>query len=122
MSDKIIIDGGTIQLEGSSKDVSDGYHTFGELYHHRVLLYMALMISHPALSWRALYHHDGTCYEGSFLAGMQLPTGQISYHIPMEYWNILDNKKIETLDFAKVWDGHTSEDVAERIEAWMESL
>ena len=119
MGNTIILPSGEMQINGDAKDVSDTHHTFGELYDHRILLYLSLMCSNPQLSWRASYHHDGTCYDGSFLAGMQLPTGQISYHVPNDFWNLLDEKDIKTYDFAPEWDGHTPEDVLERLEEWL---
>lgn len=119
MGNTLVLPSGEVQINGDVKDVSDTHHTFGELYDHRILLFLALMCSHPEISWRAPYHFDGTHYEGSFLAGMNLPGGQISYHVPNDFWNLLDNKKIDTVDFAPEWDGHTSEDVLERLEEWI---
>jgi len=36
--------------------VSDGYHSFNELYEHRNLLFINLMRSNPEISWRANNH------------------------------------------------------------------
>ena len=119
---KIILPTGILEIDGDAKDVSDGNHTFGELYDHRVLLFLALMVSHPMLSWRASKHEDLTCYEGFFLAGMDLPNGSISYHIPDVFWMLLENKGIRTLEKAPHWDGYTSFDVLERLETFIENL
>ena len=65
--------------------LSDGYHTFKELYEHRVTLFIALANTHcdllnelydktettsPRLFpfWKALKHEDGTMYDGWFIA------------------------------------------------------
>jgi hypothetical protein len=77
------------------------------------------MRSHPDLSWRARQHEDGTKYENNwFLAGMNLPTGQISYHLPLWMWGWLDNCNIATYERAPKWDGHTPADVLQRLHSW----
>lgn len=108
---------GQITLPCREGEVSDGFHTFDELYRHRSLLFIALMHSHRRLSWRAENHSDGTEYEGFFLAGMNLPTGTITYHMKDRYWDLLDG--VETYIDAPEWDGHDSVEVIKRIEAWI---
>ena len=49
MSDHIILPNNQV-IYTDSKLVSDGYHTFEELYCHRQLLYCAVMIAHKDLS------------------------------------------------------------------------
>lgn len=99
--------------------VSDGYHTFEELYSHRYMLFICLMKSNPSISWRANNHDDGSSFTGYFIAGMELPTGNISYHLPIGYWNHLDYSGIRTSNKAPKWDGHTSEDVVNRLNRWI---
>lgn len=101
-------------------DISDGYHTFDELYNHRCHLFVALMRSNPAISWRANNHDDGSNYPSWFVAGMHLPTGDISYHLPQWMWTMLDGKGIATTNKAPKWDGHTAEDVIKRLAKWCE--
>lgn len=116
MSNIIYLPSGPLSLqEGDAKDVSDGHHSFQELYNHRVLLFIALMVSHPSLSWRAKLHEDGSSFEGSFIAGIDFPQGTITYHIPNEFWHLLEFKNIKTSEFAPPWDGHTSFDVIDRL-------
>jgi hypothetical protein len=98
---------------------SDGCHTFDELYEHRSLLFISLMKAHPHLSWRANIHHDGTHYSDYFIAGMELPSGQITYHLKNEFWEMLDYSMIATSNKAPKWDGHTSDDVIKRISNWI---
>jgi hypothetical protein len=107
--------------EADMGEVSDGYHTFNELYAHRRALFIALMHSFPRISWRANNHHDGTFIEGWFIAGMELPTGQISYHLPNEDWHKLDGWSIATTLRAPEWDGHTPADVIDRLNLWAQS-
>lgn len=103
--------------EDSIASTSDGYHTFDELYAHRNVLFIALMKSHPDMSWRSKQNKDGSVWDGWFVAGMELPTGEISYHLPERLWSELDHPQIRTLDVG-LWDGHTSDDVVKRLQAW----
>ena len=93
--------------------ISDGYHTFNELYQHRCALFACLMKSHPELSWKSKKHSDGSEWEGWFIAGMRLPTGDVTYHLPADMWDLLGG--IDALDLGVVWDGHTSADVVARL-------
>lgn len=108
------------QWTGDTDEISDGYHTFGELYAHRAALLVCLMSRHPRRSWYAVRHTDGTGVEGFFLAGMELPTGQISYHLRIEPWYAALRRQvlIREYDVAPVWDGHASADVLQRITTW----
>lgn len=92
--------------------ISDGYHTFGELYEHRIQLFITLArLMHErtgVFAWR--YKID----DKWFLLGIDtMPEKQITYHLPISKW--------EECDFAVTptrkpeWDGHTSNDVLQRI-------
>ena len=37
----------------SSKDISDGYHTFGELYKNRIILFCTLCNLLPDILWKS---------------------------------------------------------------------
>ena len=94
-------------------EISDGYHTFNELYDHRIALFIALVKSHPDLAWKAIVHEDGKGLPGWFIMGMVLPeVGQISYHLPMTYWNSVPVKALER---GIEWDGHMPKDVVDRL-------
>lgn len=109
---------GEVTIKCNTGEISDGYHTFDELYAHRCLLFVNLMRSNPKDSWRANNHHDGSGLDGWFIAGMNLPTGSVSYHLPVKMWTLLDGKGITTTNRAPEWDGHTSQDVVDRLSAW----
>lgn len=105
----------------------DGYHTFDELYDHRITLYIALCrhkhelyaIENPGKHkvWRSKKHSDGSEWDGWFILGIGTEKGkQITYHIPVERWDETEHFA-ETLEKAPDWDGHTSADVIERIKA-----
>jgi hypothetical protein len=91
--------------------VSDGYHTFAELYAHRHALFAALTAAYPELSWRKPI---GSHLDGWFLVGMSLPHGQVSYHLPQHYWHEFNH----CLAAAPDYDGHTSQDVIDRLGRW----
>lgn len=110
-----------MELFAVNENTSDGYHTFKELYDHRIALFIALMRAYPHLSWCSRKQSDGTTMEGWFIAGMNLPNGQISYHLPDEAWYKF-GPEINTLEQAPEWDGHTSADVVKRIEEWSGQL
>jgi hypothetical protein len=108
-----------IQIPCDTSQVSDGYHTFGELYEHRCLLFLALMKQRPDVSWISNMHHDGSSFDGWFIAGMSLPTGDITYHCPNSFWPLANKTGAEFLPKAPQWDGHTPHDVLVRIRAWI---
>ena len=99
----------------NTNKISDGYHTFGELYEHRITLYIALCRKlEKGRVWRSRAHSDGSIWEGWFVLGIGDKSGeQITYHLPMSKWQETDFA--ETLDKSPDYDGHTSEDVLERI-------
>lgn len=93
--------------------VSDGYHTFDELYHHRAILFAVICNNNPELAWKSKLHDTGDMYDGMFIVGIDTPKGQATYHYDIEpYWNIFN---IKELDHAPKWDGHTSDDAIMRI-------
>lgn len=95
-------------------DISDGYHTFGELYEHRHALMRALTAAHPRISYRGPV---GDHFPGWFLVGMNLPTGQISYHLPEEYYPLFGHCAADRPPF----DGHTPGNVVHRLHAWVDN-
>ena len=102
----------TLQLPCQVDDVSDGYHTFRELYAHRFALFLALARA-LGTAWRARQHADGTMFEGWFIVGLTLPTGQITYHLPLAEWETTGF--MHTATRAPAWDGHTPADVVKRL-------
>ena len=95
----------------------DGYHTFDELYEHRYVLFIALCKSlgfHDYVIWKSKLQSDGKMYAGYFIAGIEQDKGkQITYHLPLKYWEEL--KYIKILNKAPEYDGHTEDDVLNRL-------
>src|SRR5437764_226841 len=124
-------------------EISDGYHTFNELYDHRITLYIALckkLNAEDELNksmrafkegfafdqngwirnvWRSKRHSDGELCFGTgtqYVLGIgKEPGKQITYHVPIERWD--ESNFAETLEVAPEWDGHSSADVLARLKA-----
>jgi len=103
--------------KADTNKISDGYHTFGELYQHRIEIYIALCKKEHYQNnsvWRSFTHSDGEVWDGWFLLGINTEPGkQITYHLPNDYWD--DTSFAIDLDKAPQFDGHTSAQVLERI-------
>jgi hypothetical protein len=99
--------------------ISDGYHTFDELYAHRAELFLALCRMICALRekhrvWRSKLHDDGSMFVGWFIMGIDMAPGdQITYHLPLRHWN--HSGFALTLEKAPPFDGHTPSDVLKRL-------
>ena len=96
-------------------EISDGYHTFDELYDHRMALTAALVNTNPDICWKSWNHHDpenDPMFDGMFIVGIETPTGTATYHYDAEHWNKFRCKEVEN---APMWDGHTPSDAMERI-------
>lgn len=104
-------------MSADTGEISDGCHTFNELYDHRSALFIAFLKScaDDFCPWMSRCHHDGSSYDGWFIAGVNLPTGDITYHLSDKYWDILKGAGVSVLEKGKEWDGHTSKNVYERI-------
>jgi hypothetical protein len=99
----------TFEIRG--EDISDGYHTFTELYDHRCLLYINLCLMQPGnCAWKV----DPKTPEWVILYLDQPGVGQISYHVPDKF-RYLFARTIK-YDQLRVWDGHTSEIVLARLQ------
>lgn len=114
MQDKELIKRDTrLILDGEYGKVSDGYHTFDELYHHRAVLFAVICNNNPELAWKSKLHDTGDMYDGMFIVGIDTPKGQATYHYDIEpYWNIFN---VQELDHAPKWDGHTPDEAIVRI-------
>lgn len=100
--------------DSDTNQISDGYHTFGEMYEHRIALFIALCYERAVRAWKSKRHSDGSTIEGWFILGLNsLPGEQITYHLPESKWGEVNF--CEELETAPEWDGHTSADVIERL-------
>lgn len=111
--------------------LSDGHHTFEELYEFMKAYNAALFNTWASVgtlfsdqnhrpgymfdvhkSWR---HHDGElCFGGGwFIVVAVLPTGQISNHYEAKDWDLFKIPETEKAKYG--FDGHTAKDVLERL-------
>lgn len=110
----------SLKIPCTTDEISDGYHTFGELYNHRCVIFMALMKSMPHRSWISNLHSDKSAIDGWFIVGMDFPQGQVTYHFPNNMWNLVIKTGASVREKAPEWDGHSSDDVVSRLSKWIE--
>lgn len=116
-------------------ELSDGYHTFDELYEHRNQLFISLCKSQhyiwhaehwdndtktsdiPSPVYKTRVHFDGeSSPDGYFVLMLDWGNGrpkQMSYHLPDRLWNTLDWCPV--IDKVRDFDCHTSADVLKRL-------
>jgi hypothetical protein len=107
--------------------VSDGYHTFDELYEFRLLYNAALfnewakLPGNPYNVHKSQRHADAPNDHifggGWFIVTALLPTGQISNHYELKDWGLF---QVPVQQVADRFDGHTPADVAERLRGMIE--
>jgi len=109
-----------IREEGVTENTNDGYHTFKELYEFRKV-YNAILFNEWAKQdkyqvHKSKKHSDGEdCFGGGwFVVVATLPSGDISNHYELKDWDLF---QCEEREIAKEWDGHTSQDVLNRLQA-----
>lgn len=100
------------ETDGDMGEVSDGYHTFNQLYHQRAVLFAAIVKLNKEKAWKSWKHGDGEfCFDSNkewFIVGVDTPEGSYTYHYEKKYWDMFDCVELER---GKFWDGHTEEDV-----------
>lgn len=110
----------SLQQEQDMGEVSDGYHTFNELYYYR-MLYNAAFFNLLPKEWvhKSKRHHTGEeCFGGGwFIVMANLPTGQISNHYELKDWDLF---KVPEKEFADEWDGHTPQEAAKRLYEYLQ--
>lgn len=89
-------------------DTSDGYHTFNELYEHRMVLFSIICNQNKDNAWKSLLHHDGTMFDDYFIVGVKTPEGQYTYHYHIDHW---DKFQVKELERGPEWDGHVASDI-----------
>ena len=92
------------------EDLSDGFHTFRQLYYQRMMLFATIVKQNKERSWKSLRHEDGElCFGGGwFIVGIDTPEGSYTYHYENNYFSLFDCVELER---GKHWDGHTEKDV-----------
>lgn len=78
--------------------ISDTWHTFGELYQHRSILYIKLCqelsLKKKYFVFKTKKHYDGSIMKGYFILGIKLPDqSYISYHMKNKDWLLCEFAK-----------------------------
>ena len=108
-------------MKADTNKISVGYHTFEELYEFRIVFNASLFNE-----WynqgkyevhKSLTHEDGEdCFGGGwFIVVAILPTGQISNHYEIKDWYLFKCTATEKALYP--FDGHTAQDVLNRIKS-----
>lgn len=92
--------------------INDGYHTFEDLYFQRCILFATICNQNKEISWKSKKHSDGSMYDNYFIVGIETPKGNYTYHYDIKFWNFF---KVKELENAPEWDGHTEDDIVERL-------
>ena len=111
-----------VKNDFSVEKLSDGFHSFEELYQFRIS-YNAALFNEWHLQnnkygvHKSIRHFDGEmCFGGGwFVVCASLPSGQITNHYKIKFWDFfqIPEERNCLLEF----DGHTSADVLERLKA-----
>lgn len=123
MKDKIEKINSFIKENDCGDMISDGYHTFEELYEYR-LYYNAMLFNEFAKQnlydvHKSKKHSDGNIPFGNddyFIVVAELPTGQITNHYRMKYWDLF---QIPEKEKANEYDFHSPKDVIDRINSFI---
>ncbi|MGH1338335.1 MAG: hypothetical protein ACRBFS_19595 [Aureispira sp.] len=126
-------------VEGFNENkLSDGHHTFDELYEFRKM-YNACLFNEWAKNYspensglhndnimpygvrphynvhKSIRHHDGElCFGGGwFIVSAKLPSGLISNHYKIKDWDLFNVPEVEKALFE--FDGHNGSDVLSRL-------
>lgn len=109
----------SVDAERLIGELSDGYHSFDELYEFRKLYNAALFnewAKQGKYNVHKSYRHNDNelCFGGGwFIVVAILPTGQISNHYRNEDWHLFQCEVAGKAIYE--FDGHTSKDVASRL-------
>ena len=123
MYPEITWEDGPVKFVSDVGQISDGYHTFDELYEYR-MLYNAMLFNELAKEKVYDIHKSKRHCDGNFpfdnpdyfVVVAELPTGQISNHYRMKYWDLF---KIPEKYKSNEWDGHSPKDVANRMKEFL---
>lgn len=89
-------------------EISDGSHTFDELYYHRMVLFSIICNQNKYEAWKSRTHDDGTMFDDYFIVGITTKEGDYSYHYHKDHW---DKFNVRELLNAPPWDGHEPKDI-----------
>lgn len=115
-----------------TNEISDTYHTFGDLYKHRNTLFIAFcrMVAkwefRDTTVWISRKNIDGSEWEGYFVMGIStqykdinphdhnlnvygdFQPAAVTYHLPVEFWDVC--KEFSAIVPKSLWDGKSKGD------------
>lgn len=100
-----------LNISRKNGTLSDGYHTYNDLYYQRCVLFATICNMNKNISWKSARHSDGQkCFDSDnwFIVGIDTLEGSYTYHYEMKFWDMF---KVPELEKGKEWDGHTEKDV-----------
>ena len=100
-----------LENQRQNGNLSDGYHTYNDLYYQRCVLFATICNLNKNISWKSKKHNDGKkCFNSDewFIVGIDTPKGSYTYHYEIKYWDMFE---VQELEKGKFWDGHTEKDV-----------
>lgn len=102
---------------GTVENLSDGCHTYNELYEHRCRLFMELCRQSPNDVYCVEKLKDDEWFLLVMIDTLAKKNKQLSYHLPaIHYEECLEFSDLLAQEvWEKMYDGHTSEDVLERL-------
>jgi len=123
LNNRVIDINNDIKEYGIGDNISDGHHTFSELYDFRLAYNVALFNTWGAFGLNDVHksklHDDGSIPFGDpdmFIVVANTPSGQISNHYNVKHWDLFE---IEERDIASVFDGHTPSDVVRILKEYV---
>ena len=106
-----------IQLIRTKGNISDGYHTFRELYDDRAHLLAIISLGLKDDMWISKLHHDGTMFDDStFIIGIDVGAIDIRYHLNTRHWSLFSGS-VKELDRAPEWHGEDNSATAQLTKA-----
>lgn len=99
--------------------VSDGYHSFDQLYATRMAYNVAAahLAAQSGLKVEKSLRHNGDAEPifggGWFAVTIYSPLGQITNHYKEEFWNLFQVQEVSEL--SAPWDGHDTETANSRL-------
>ena len=128
----VTIHGDKYNSDGSPDfgEVSDGYHTFNQLYDHRSVLFIMLLNQFareqyitpaPLLAWWSEKHNDGTMYDNMFIAGVSDMSGNyiMSYHFEDKYKELFEKSYITKIKRAPIYPGTSPDEELENLKEFL---
>lgn len=102
-------------------EISDGDHSFSELYRHRAVL-TAFTFNRMPFTWKSHKHYDNDnspMYPGYFITGIFTPFGVASYHYNNSEWNLF---KVPEIDRAPIWTPDQQYTDIEKLEMYINEI